>query len=507
MSLSVCMIVRDSAKTLRECLEGITPWVDELVVVDTGSLDDTVSIAQEFRAKVHYFRWCDDFSAARNVSIEHASGDWLFWMDSDDTIDAASGERLRKLALGPHRADVLAYVAQVVCPGDDGGETVVDHVKLFRNHPGIRFEFRIHEQLLPSIRRLGGQVAWSDVSVVHSGSDTSPEGKAKKYERDLRILQLELQERPEHSFALFNFGMTYADMERYDEAVGWLKRCLAASAADESHVRKAFALLVMCLAGLDQTEEAIDTCERGLSLFPQDAELHFRRGMLAHGKGDSERAIGEYYQSLTGPRRNEFSSLDPGIAGYKARHNMALAFEERRDYSMAELQWREALRLRPQHQASRFALIDLLLRQGRLATAGQQIRFVEETAESSAALEAARAKLELCSGRADLAATRLEQARHAHGDEDGRLLEVQWQVLIEMGEVEQAIDALRQLNQLQPANAAALHNLGAALLSQGCAEEAVECLEKSLRRRPENDMTTALLAHAREQTPRKELAV
>src|SRR3990167_9487943 len=200
--LSLCMIVRDNASTLGACLASIRPWVDEMVVVDTGSKDSTPQIARDLGACVYDFKWCDDFSAARNESLRHARGEWLFWMDSDDTIDAENARRLRELAYGMHKPCILGYVMQVHCPGrdDDVGEgmTVVDHIKMFRNHPQLRFEFRIHEQVLPAIRRLGGGVAWTDIHVVHSGSDHSDQGRQYKYERDLRILNLEIKERPDH---------------------------------------------------------------------------------------------------------------------------------------------------------------------------------------------------------------------------------------------------------------------------------------------------------------------
>ena len=102
--LSLCMIVRDSSRTLGACLESIRPWVDEIIVVDTGSVDATPEIAESYGANVFYFPWCDDFSAARNQSLSHATGDWLFWMDSDDTIDAENGRKLRELVEGPHTA-------------------------------------------------------------------------------------------------------------------------------------------------------------------------------------------------------------------------------------------------------------------------------------------------------------------------------------------------------------------------------------------------------------------
>src|SRR5262245_18422151 len=125
-------------------------------------------------------------------------------MDSDDTITAECGGKLRGLVARASKADVLGYVMQDDCPGagTDGANeiTVVDHVKLFRNLPELRFDHRIHEQILPAIRRAGGKVEFIDMYVVHSGYDHSPQAQQRKLERDLRLLHLELQERPEHPF-------------------------------------------------------------------------------------------------------------------------------------------------------------------------------------------------------------------------------------------------------------------------------------------------------------------
>ncbi|MFO0899231.1 MAG: glycosyltransferase [Pirellulales bacterium] len=228
--LSLCMIVRDSSRTLGACLASIRPWVDELVVVDTGSTDDTPQLAERFGARVFHFPWCDSFSKARNESFLHARGEWLFWMDSDDTIDEQNGRALRALVQQNTPADVLGYVMQVHCPSTQGDgildATVVDHVKLLRNLPEMRFEGRIHEQILPAIRRLSGRVEWSEIFVVHSGSDRSREGQAKKLARDLRLLELEHAERPDHPFTLFNLGMTYNELGRHAEAIQTLQRSL-----------------------------------------------------------------------------------------------------------------------------------------------------------------------------------------------------------------------------------------------------------------------------------------
>ena len=155
-----------------------------MVIVDTGSVDETPRIVESFGGRLFHFPWCDDFSAARNESLRHARGDWLFWMDSDDTIPPECGRELRGLVerdVAPRRAGVTSCrstaraAARTASPTTD--VTVVDHVKLFRNRPDLRFDGRIHEQILPAIRAAGGEVAWTDLYVVHSGSDQSPAGQ------------------------------------------------------------------------------------------------------------------------------------------------------------------------------------------------------------------------------------------------------------------------------------------------------------------------------------------
>jgi glycosyltransferase involved in cell wall biosynthesis len=162
--LSLCMIVRDNEDTIEACLASIYPWVDEIIIVDTGSKDRTIEICRKFGARIFEFPWCDDFSAARNESLRHARGEWIFWMDSDDIIDQEQGRRLRELAYGEHPVDCLGYLAQVHCESAEPGQmTVVDQVKLFRNRQDLRFEHRIHEQILPSIRRANGSVVFTNL--------------------------------------------------------------------------------------------------------------------------------------------------------------------------------------------------------------------------------------------------------------------------------------------------------------------------------------------------------
>jgi GT2 family glycosyltransferase/SAM-dependent methyltransferase len=379
--VSLCMIVRDSARTLGPCLASVRPWVDEMIVVDTGSQDSTPAIAEKYGARVFYFPWCDDFSAARNESLSHATGEWLFWMDSDDTIDEVNGRKLRELVDGPHPPELMAYVMQVHCPHeqDERDCTAVDHVKLFRNLPELRFEGRIHEQILPAINRLGGQVAWTDIFVVHSGSDQTPEGQEKKLARDVRILKLEEQERPNHPFVLFNLGMTYLEMKWYDEAVKYLTRTIDVAKPHESHVPKAFSLLVQALSSSRQWNEAARRCDLGVQRYPDDPELAFRAGVLAQHFGRATDAEAYYLKVLNGQWEPRFRSIDRGILGYKSRQNLACLYSDTERHAEAEHQWRMILTDRPDYEPARRGLVSALLKQGKVVEAQAAIADSRET--------------------------------------------------------------------------------------------------------------------------------
>jgi GT2 family glycosyltransferase/tetratricopeptide (TPR) repeat protein/2-polyprenyl-3-methyl-5-hydroxy-6-metoxy-1,4-benzoquinol methylase len=497
--LSLCMIVRDNARTIGAALQSIRPYVDEMVVVDTGSTDDTPQIAQQLGARVFHFPWCDDFSAARNESLKYARGQWIFWMDSDDTIDPDCGCKLRQLALQDPGPSILGHVIQVHCPGppgeDEDNVTEVDHVKLFRNLPELRFEGRIHEQILPAIRRLGGEVAWTDLFVTHTGYDHTPEGQIRKKDRDLRLLHLEHRERGEHTFTLFNLGMTYADIGQPREAVEYLQRCIACSQQTESHLRKAFALLVHSLRQLGRKEVAWQVCEDGLKHFPQDPELTFRRAILLHDRGQLELAVRMYLELLGDNPERHFTSVDRGIRSFKARFNLALVYEDLGDLAQAEEQCRLAVKEQPGFRAAWHELANLLLRQGRQDEA---LRMADQLlSRDHLCVEGLLILARAASGDGQHDRTRrwLEQAiREFPNDADA------WQewcrFLFDRGSAGEAQQALLELLLRWPDDASAHHNLGTLHLQAGRAELAAAAYQESLRLRPDSPGTRSQLEQA-----------
>jgi len=343
--VSLTMIVRDEENNLSHCLESVAGLFDEIVVVDTGSTDSTIEIARSFGARVFEFAWVDDFGAARNAALAQATGDYAFWLDADDVVDPPEREKLMALLDRLRAGDDACYVVRCKCdpsPDGSGGETVVDHVRLFPLREGIRWTYRVHEQILPALKRAGVPVRWTGITVRHTGY-VDKALRARKLDRDDKILREQLEDRPDDPFTLFNLGSIALEHQDWHGALGFLKRSLARSAPTDSITRKLFAQIARAHQMLGDSQAALRTCTEGLTLDPEDAELWFRKAVVHRNRGESAQAEGCWRRILTLHRPEQFSSVDQGIYGHLTRRNLAVLAAERSDHAEAKKLWTEVL--------------------------------------------------------------------------------------------------------------------------------------------------------------------
>jgi len=484
---SMCMIARDSARTIEAALKSIRPWVDEMVVVDTGSTDDTPLIAKSCGAQVFHSPWRDSFAAARNESIRHARGDWILWMDSDDTIDEENGRKLREHIGRRHPPSTMGYVVQVRCPSEPKAgaystATVVDHVKLFRRLPAIAFTGRIHEQVLPSIRRLGGDVEWADIYITHSGSDHTPEGRLRKQSRDLRLLELELAEDPDNTFTLFNIGMTLIDMSRPADAVNSLCRSLQMADKGDSHTRKIYALLVQAYAELKRPESALKTCVQGLSACPMDPELLFRKGVLEQTVGQLDQAERSFKAVVEGTPDRHFSSFDHGILGIKAWHNLAVLYEQQRRHDLAAAGWQRVLEFDRSNRVAWRGLLDALTALNDVGGLEKIAAVGKEDGVPSEVQCIVEARLLVQRGCPRAAVEKLRVALEANDSVD--LLAELSQIAFGTGLLDAAEWGLSELAKRCPDDPSVFQNLGMIYLRRHNYSKAAQSARRSLALRP-----------------------
>ncbi|MGC8644396.1 MAG: glycosyltransferase, partial [Isosphaeraceae bacterium] len=347
--VSLTMIVRDEENNIGKCLSSVAGLFDEIVVVDTGSKDGTREIAREFGARVFEFVWVDDFAAARNAALARATGDYAFWLDADDVVDPPEREKLQALLESLRTAGAVApdggldvcpnasrsksrstienaaYVVRCACdpgPNGDGGQTVVDHIRLFPLREDVRWTYRVHEQILPALRRANVPVKWTDVTVRHTGY-TDPDLRVRKLRRDWKILEEELAERPNDPFVLFNLGSIAVEGHDWPTALDYLRRSLSGSAPTDSIARKLFALIARCHQMLGDLPGALAVCAEGLSFDPDDAELLFRKAVAHRHAGQPAEAETTWRRILTLKRPEQFCSVDQGIYGHLTLRNLA----------------------------------------------------------------------------------------------------------------------------------------------------------------------------------------
>jgi tetratricopeptide (TPR) repeat protein len=363
--VSLTMIVKNEAENLRACLDSVAPVVQEIVVVDTGSTDSTRAIAGRCGARVVDFPWCDHFAAARNAGIDHATGEWIFWLDADDRLDAPNRGKLGAL-FASLTSENAAYMMRCVSLSDGKNEsqTSADHARLFRRHPQVRWQHRVHEQILPSVYRSGGSVRATDIVIEHTGYRDKALFR-RKLERNLRLLELAQREEPDDPHILSHLGQTYLAFGRVAEALPHLRRGLERAGADGSSTRKLYGQLARAYYQTGQRSEALGVCRRGQSCHPDFAELVFLEGQLLSDLGDLS-AAERSFRRLLQPGA-PFVSGDAGLCGYKARQSLAAIYRRQGRIADAEMELNAIVAERPDYEPGWLALCELWAAQSRVA--------------------------------------------------------------------------------------------------------------------------------------------
>jgi tetratricopeptide (TPR) repeat protein len=471
--VSFCLIVKNEEQRLAQCLRSAVDLASETIVVDTGSTDRTKDIARSLGARVVDFPWRDSFSAAMNESIRHAQGEWIFWLHADHWVDETNRERLRRLFAGLTDENA-AYLMKWRCPSRQPGESGVDidSTHLFRNHPQIRWRYRVHEQIRDSIEKLGGTTRFTDVVIFHSGYQ-DPIEHTEKLKRNLRLLRLDDQENPNDASVLFHLGWTLYLLGRPAEAIGPLERSVKLLTPQHTILRKALALVIRCGRQLQQPQTALKACRVALKYYPSDPELLFHEGQLLRELGDLAGAEQSLLKLIALPAERIIAcGVDLGLRGYKSRCALAEVYRDQGRLTDAEAQFRVALAEKPDFTVARLLLCDMWLR------AGLPER-VEQFADELQSQDSTRVDGLLLRARSRMLSSDYPAARRLCSDAIQLAPGAPWPLelfshtlLLEGNDVPALVRALQRLLELDPTNDFALRNLPAALQKQRALEPA-----------------------------------
>lgn len=209
LKLSVCMIVKDEAKYIKGAIDSVQGLAHEVIVIDTGSADDTQEIAQAANARVFSRPWAGSFAVSRNESLEQATGDWILILDADERLDQDSHQVIRELMV---REPQAGYELKIRNYADrNNKDTATEHyvIRLFPNNPALRFVGRIHEQIASHSEDYELARKWcKDATIWHLGYLPEIVAERKKSERNKALLEQCIADEPENPFHYFNLAQT-----------------------------------------------------------------------------------------------------------------------------------------------------------------------------------------------------------------------------------------------------------------------------------------------------------
>lgn len=272
--ISLAMIVKNEEKMLPVCLDSVEDLVDEMIIVDTGSEDRTVEIANERGAKVYHFKWIDDFSAARNESIKHCTGEWILYLDADERIKPTNFKNLRQMLKNAEK-DLGAIVCTIESDHSslDGSSELHrgGYPRLFRNlgYPKINFKGRVHEQISPSLVENGLGMSKSDIVIIHEGYNRPREEMEKKLKRNYKLLLQHVNEEPTNGYAWYQLGQTLGQMNLKDKAEEAIKFAVKCGNLGKSVYASAASTLSQFAGQKKNYEEALHWAEESLKIAPE----------------------------------------------------------------------------------------------------------------------------------------------------------------------------------------------------------------------------------------------
>ncbi len=231
INLSVSMIVKNEEDSIKETLESVKSIADEIIIVDTGSSDNTINICQQYTDKVYQFHWVDDYSIARNYSLDKCSGNWILYIDADEIITNQSQQFLKNNLKNIDKSIGMLITKIINYAFDENNnqyEYIGQYPRVFRNisFPLVHFFGKIHEQIAPSLINYNLEMRDSDIQIIHKGYLKSNLEMNNKVKRNLTILSNHIQEEPTNGYTWYQLGNTLYQMKEYNKSIEILENAL-----------------------------------------------------------------------------------------------------------------------------------------------------------------------------------------------------------------------------------------------------------------------------------------
>ncbi len=370
MLLSVCLITKNEERFLAGCLDSVRAAADEIVVVDTGSQDRTVEIAQDYGCRLLHRAWDDDFSATRNSGLAAARGRWILCIDADERASDAMAliPAIREAA--PEVGGFLIERHDVVTHPEDGQTDVypIEILRLFRNHPALRYEGIVHERPNETVVRAGLQIrSLATLKLTHLVNHLPEERLQAKQRGYLRLLDVEIERDGRNFWARYYRGKTLWFLRRREEAKEELRDVAEDPECPPSLKASAWCMLAVLLSEEGLRGAAVGCVQESLALTPDQslayyvlAETLYSDGRFAHAL-EAYRRVRRSLDPESGPSHVLGDlCMTPGKRGYK----LGCCYLALGRLAEAEDHFREGLEGDPSHGGCHYGLAHAALLRG-----------------------------------------------------------------------------------------------------------------------------------------------
>jgi len=384
--LTVCLIVKNEEKFLAQCLKSVRGFASQIVVTDTGSTDRTVEIAREFGAEIYSFAWCDDFAAARNAGLEHATGDWILMLDADEELPAPQHA---KLLTDMKDAATIAFRLPLVNAGQEHeGRSFVP--RLFRNAPGTFFTGRIHEQVFPSLlamaKNWGLKTSLGTAEILHHGYTKDLVRDRNKIERNLKLLRSAIEENPADANLLMNLGLELVRSDNLPDGVEKYREAfdlMSAQPSQEVVPELREVLLTQFTSQLYKLKahgEVVEVLHSPLAKQSGlTASLHLALGLAHFELKQFGEAADQMRQCLSRRKQPALTPINTDILTAAPQHCLALSLAKLGDFAGAEKAFLAALAENGHAEAAKLDYARFLQGQNRPVDALQRLHEIVAT--------------------------------------------------------------------------------------------------------------------------------
>jgi len=341
-TVSLSIIAKNASKTFEKCLSSFSQISDEIVIVDTGSTDDTFQIARKYTNKIYNFKWIDDFAAARNFALSKCTCDFWYWLDSDDFILPEDIEKFKKIDLTSLDYGIHNYAYA----RDEFGNvaSMVPRERLFRRSMEFKWKGRIHEHI-----ELKGHGQLLDLVTYHDKQQGSSDRNLKILEEVVKAGQGPEETEGDYYRYIYYLGREYYDARRHDEAVTYLNKYLERK--DLMYWEDLYQVhykLALCYFEKKDGEKIKHHIYESLKCEDRWAEPYYLLGLWYMNQGDLDRAI-QWYENCLKVKRPSglLTSYIPEYYTWLPNLNLTVCYANLKSYQKAFDCNQEVLKYRP----------------------------------------------------------------------------------------------------------------------------------------------------------------